>query len=86
MTGILGGEWTLKEFTPMGDIPSLGRLTVYMGDAANLKKDLLQDFIDAVTDGDITLNIDKVFRLDQIVEAHAYMESNSAKGKLVVEL
>ena len=86
MTGILGGEWTLKEFTPMGDIPSLGRLTVYMGDAANLKKDLLQDFIDAVTDGEITLNIDKVFRLDQIVEAHAYMESNSAKGKLVVEL
>jgi len=56
------------------------------GDAANLKKDLLQDFIDAVTDGDITLNIDKVFRLDQIVEAHTYMESNSAKGKLVVEL
>lgn len=86
MTGILGGEWTLREFTPMGDIPSLGRLTVYMGDAANLKKDLLQDFIDAVTDGDITLNIDKVFHLDQIVEAHAYMESNSAKGKLVVEL
>ncbi len=86
MTGILGGEWTLREFTPMGDIPSLGRLTVYMGDAANLKKDLLQDFIDAVTDGEITLNIDKVFRLDQIVEAHAYMESNSAKGKLVVEL
>ncbi|MGB5360744.1 zinc-binding alcohol dehydrogenase family protein [Eudoraea sp.] len=85
MTGILGGEWTLKEFTPMGDIPSLGRLTVYMGDAANLKKDLLQDFIDAVADGEITLNIDKVFRLDQIVEAHAYMESNSAKGKLVVE-
>ncbi|WP_297703084.1 zinc-binding alcohol dehydrogenase family protein [uncultured Eudoraea sp.] len=86
MTGILGGEWTLKEFTPMGDIPSLGRLTVYMGDAVNLKKDLLQDFIDAVADGEITLNIDKVFSLDQIVEAHVYMESNSAKGKLVVEL
>lgn len=86
MTGILGGEWTLKEFTPMGDIPSLGRLTVYMGDAANLKKDLLQDFIDAVADGVITLNIDKVFRLDQIVEAHTYMENNLAKGKLVVEL
>ena len=86
MTGILGGEWTLKEFTPMGDIPSLGRLTVYMGDAANLRKDLLQDFIDAVENGEITLNIDKVFSLDQIVEAHTYMESNQAKGKLVVEI
>jgi len=86
MTGILGGEWTLKEFTPMGDIPSLGRLTVYMGDAANLRKDLLQDFIDAVENGEITLNIDKVFRLHQIVEAHTFMENNLAKGKLVVEI
>ncbi len=46
MTGILGNEWTMKEFTPMGDIPSLGRLTVYMGDAENLKKEGLQGFID----------------------------------------
>jgi NADPH:quinone reductase-like Zn-dependent oxidoreductase len=57
-----------------------------MGDAANLRKDLLQDFIDAVENGEITLNIDKVFSLDQIVEAHTYMESNRAKGKLVVEI
>ncbi len=39
VTGILGNEWTLKEFTPMGDIPSLGRLTVYMGEAGNLQKE-----------------------------------------------
>ena len=86
MTGILGNEWTMKDFTPMGDIPSLGRLTVYMGEAGNLKKDSLQDFIQAVEDGSITLNIDKVFTLDQIVEAHAYMESNAAKGKIIVEI
>jgi NADPH2:quinone reductase len=86
MTGILGGEWTMKEFTPMGDIPSLGRLTVYMGEAGNLDKALLQDFIDAVGKGEITLNIDKVFKLDEIVEAHTYMESNQAKGKIVVEI
>jgi NADPH2:quinone reductase len=84
MTGILGGEWTMKEFTPMGDIPSLGRLTVYMGDAINLDKALLQDFINAVADGSITIAIDKVFKLDAIVEAHTYMESNQSKGKLVV--
>lgn len=86
MTGILGGSWTINEFTPMGDIPSLGRLTVYMGDAANLQKDLLQEFIDAVTEGKINLNIDKTFKPDQISEAHYYMESNQAKGKIVVEI
>jgi len=86
MTGILGGEWTMKEFTPMGDIPSLGRLTVYMGDAVNLSKELLQGFIDAVTNGAITVTVDKVFKLDDIVAAHTYMESNQAKGKIVVEV
>ena len=86
MTGILGGSWTMNEFTPMGDIPSLGHLTVYMGDAENLHKDLLQEFIDAVAAGKISLNIDKTFRLNQISEAHTYMESNQAKGKIVVEI
>ena len=86
MTGILGNEWTIKEFTPMGDIPSLGRLTIYGGDADNLNKDLLQDFINTVAKGEINLNIDKVFKLDEIVAAHTYMESNQAKGKIVVEI
>ena len=86
MTGILGNAWTMKEFTPMGDIPSLGKLTVYMGEAGNMNKDLLQDFIQAIEGGNIKLNIDKTFKLDQMVEAHEYMESNQAKGKIIVEI
>ena len=86
MTGILGSEWTMKEFTPMGDIPSVGKLTVYMGEAKNLEKESLQEFIDAVESGDIRLPIDRTFNLDEIVEAHKYMESDQAKGKIVVEI
>lgn len=86
MTGILGNEWTMKEFTPMGDIPSLGRLTVYMGEAANLNHKRLQEFIDLVEKGIINLNVDRIFQLDEIVKAHTYMEDNLAKGKLVVVL
>jgi NADPH2:quinone reductase len=70
----------------MGDIPSLGRLTVYMGESKNLSKDLLQEFIDDVEKGKIKLNIDKVFRLDEVAKAHQYMEDNKAKGKLVVKV
>ena len=83
LTGILGGEWTMTEFTPMGDIPSLGRLTVYMGEAENLTKEALQDFINAVEKEAITLRIDRTFNLTEIVQAHEYMESNQATGKLV---
>ncbi|MFT4847551.1 MAG: NADPH2:quinone reductase [Sediminicola sp.] len=86
MTGILGNEWTMKEFTPMDDIPSLGRLTVYKGESKNLSKELLQEFIDKVENGTIKLNIDKVFQLDEVSQAHQYMENNSAKGKIVVTI
>lgn len=84
MTGILGNEWTMKEFTPMGDIPSLGRLTVYMGEANNLDHHRLQEFIDLVEQEIIKLNIDRVFHLKEIATAHNYMEQNRANGKLVV--
>ena len=86
MTGILGNEWTMKDFTPMGDIPSLGRLTVYMGESKNLSKELLQEFINEVEQGTIQLNIDRVFMLSQVAEAHQYMEDNRAKGKVVVRV
>jgi NADPH:quinone reductase-like Zn-dependent oxidoreductase len=86
MTGILGGSWTMKEFTPMGDIPNLGRLTVYMGGADNLDKQQFQDFIHMVEIGEISLTLGKVFPLAEAAEAHRYMESNQAKGKLVLEM
>lgn len=84
MTGILGNAWTLNEFTPMGDIPSTVRLTVYMGEASNLSVELLQEFVDGVANGKNQIKIDRTFTIDEIVEAHRYMEANLATGKLVV--
>ena len=84
MTGILGNEWTMDGFSPMGDIPSLGRLTVYMGEAKNLSEEQLQEFIDEVERGALRLNIDRVFQLNEVAEAHQYMEDNKARGKIVV--
>ncbi|MEO8074259.1 MAG: zinc-binding alcohol dehydrogenase family protein [Acidobacteriota bacterium] len=84
MTGILGNSWTLKEFSPMGDIPHTVRLTVYTGEAKDLSGELLQKFVDGVASGKNQIKIDRTFALDEIVEAHRYMESNKATGKLVV--
>jgi NADPH:quinone reductase-like Zn-dependent oxidoreductase len=86
MTGILGNEWTMSEFSPMGDIPSLGRLTVYMGESKNLSRELLQEFINEVENENIHLNIDRVFKLEEVAAAHQYMEDNKAKGKIVVKI
>lgn len=84
MTGILGNSWTLNEFTPMDDIPHTVRLTVYTGEAKDLSAELLQEFVDGVASGKNQIKIDRTFSLNEIVEAHHYMESNQASGKLVV--
>lgn len=86
VTGILGNEWVLKKFEPMIQIPSTVRLTCYMGEAINLTSQRLQEFIDKVVRGEISINIDKTFQIEEIVAAHQYMESNQAVGKLVVRL
>ena len=86
MTGIPGDEWAMDCFSPMDDIPSLGKLTVYTGESKNISSELLQKFIDNAENGSIFLNIDTIFKLDEVRQAHEYLESNRAQGKLVVEI
>lgn len=84
MAGYLGNQWALDDFAPFVDIPSGVRLTTYSGEASDLSPANLQRFLDQVAAGEVRVNIDRVFRLEDIVEAHAYMEGNRATGKLVV--
>lgn len=84
MTGILGNEWVWKNFEPFLDIPTGVKLTAYSGNVGNLSAEALQDFVDDVAAGRKSVAVDRVFQFDEIVEAHRYMESNQASGKLVV--
>ena len=84
MTGILGNEWVMKEFDPHAMIPHKVKLTVYSGDAQDVDLGELQRFVGDVAEGRVSINIDRVFKFEEIVEAHRYMESNRASGKLVV--
>ncbi len=84
MIGGLGMEWSMKDFSPMGAIPNLGRLTMYGSDPSRLSKEKLQEYIDNVENGKIELVTDRIFKLDDIVEAHKYMESNEARGRIVI--
>jgi len=59
-------------------------MKVYKGEAKDLSVERLQEFVDGVATGDNKIKIDRTFALDEIVEAHSYMESNKAAGKLVI--
>lgn len=84
MSGMLSNQWTLPDFYPTGDIPSGVRLTGYSGDAEDLPAAVLQEYLDAVAAGDAVVPIGRVYRLEEIQEAHRVMEANTARGKLVV--
>jgi NADPH:quinone reductase-like Zn-dependent oxidoreductase len=83
-TGMLSNEWTVKDFYPIDYLPSGVRLTAYGGGATDLPAGILQEFLDAVGTGEVSVPIHKVYELDEIVRAHHDMEAGTATGKLVV--
>jgi NADPH:quinone reductase-like Zn-dependent oxidoreductase len=83
-TGMLSNVWTVRDFYPIDYLPRGVRLTSYHGEAQDLPQPVLQEFLDAVAAGHASVPIDRVYRFDQIVEAHDAMEAGRAAGKLVV--
>ncbi len=84
MTGMVGDQWLLRDFSPMGAIPTAVSLTTYAGGAADFIRTPLQVLVQQIEKGALRLQVGQVFSLDQIVEAHRCMEENRAGGKIVV--
>ena len=83
-TGMLSNQWTVRDFYPIDYLPRGVRLTAYGGEAADLPPPLLQGFLDSLAAGTAVVPIGRVYRIDQVVQAHADMEANRVSGKLVV--
>ena len=86
MSGMLSESWTIPEFAPMEFIPATVRLTVYDSGQISSPTAVFQAFIREVEAGQVKLSVSQVFRLDQIVAAHQFMETNQGAGKIVVLL
>ncbi len=84
MTGMVSNRWDFERFTPMEAIPTSVCLTTYAGGAEDFVTTPLQDFVSEVEAGRSRVKVGRVFRLDELVEAHRVMEENRAEGKLVV--
>ncbi|MDA8438859.1 MAG: zinc-binding dehydrogenase [Propionibacterium sp.] len=85
-TGMLSDQWTIHEFYPMDWLPNGVRLTAYSGEASDLRPETLQEFLDAVAEGTAVVPVGRVYRLDEIVQAHHDMEQNLVGGRGVVVL
>jgi len=84
MAGMVGDRWSLADFAPMDVIPSAVSLTTYSGGVSDFMATPLQHLIDRVSAGALAIPPGRVFHIDDIVEAHRTMETNTAGGKIVV--
>jgi NADPH:quinone reductase-like Zn-dependent oxidoreductase len=84
MTGILGGEWELPNFRPMGDIPTAVRLTSYSGGAGDISQAQLQRYVTMVEAGELEIVRGPSWTFDDLPAAHQMMDENRANGKMVV--
>jgi NADPH:quinone reductase-like Zn-dependent oxidoreductase len=84
MTGMVGNKWSLNDFSPMDVIPTSVCLTTYDGGPEDFMLTPLDELVEQVAAGTLRVQVGKVFKLDDIVEAHRSMEENSAGGKIVV--
>ncbi|KAJ7116481.1 chaperonin 10-like protein [Mycena epipterygia] len=82
IVGSLTGVWR-SEFDPMVSLAPSKHLTMFGSGTVNMSTAPLQQIVDAVGTGEIKLNVDKVFDIASAGEAQAYMEANSAAGKVV---
>jgi NADPH:quinone reductase-like Zn-dependent oxidoreductase len=84
MTGIVGNKWSLDGFNPMEFIPTAVNLTSYAGEADDFMRMPFQELADQVAARTLKVHLGRVFKLDEIAEAHRCMEENKAGGKIVV--
>jgi NADPH:quinone reductase len=86
MTGMLGGQWILPEFHPMGDVPTGVKLTSYSGESGDIGAAQLQAYVGLVESGALQVKLGPVFPFDELPEAHRLMDENRANGKIVIEV
>ena len=83
MTGMVGNKWWFDRFSPMEAIPTAVSLTTYDGGPEDFMLTPLDELVEQVAAGTLRVQVGRVFKLDDIVEAHRFMEENQAGGKIV---
>jgi NADPH:quinone reductase-like Zn-dependent oxidoreductase len=74
----------IRRFQPDGRDPDSVCLTTYDGGPEDFMLTPLDELVEQVAARTLRVQIGRVFKLDDIVEAHRCMEENKASGKIVV--
>ncbi len=81
-TGQLGNIWYVNDFDPIIELKNNSYLTAfYSGNVSQAKLDAMFDYIRQFN---VKIFIERVFALEQVPEAHRFLQSADGFGKVVV--
>ena len=81
-TGQLGNMWCVNDFDPIIELKNNSYLTAfYSGNVSQAKLDAMFDYIRQFN---VKILIERVFTLEQVPEAHRFLQSADGFGKVVV--
>jgi|GEM_PF-733505 dehydrogenase len=74
--------WTLEDFDPTRDLLHNAYLTTFYSGSVNAEK--IKSLFTYIEQYHVLVTPERVFRLEEIVSAHQYVESSEGYGKVVV--
>ncbi|KAK5032601.1 hypothetical protein LTS07_004011 [Exophiala sideris] len=83
-TGLVGGSAAVADFNPLAMIQTGKYLTAYGERFFNASNFPLNDLVGRMVEGTLKIRLGKVFHMNDIAEAHEYVERNESIGKVVV--
>ncbi|MDO5009026.1 MAG: zinc-binding dehydrogenase [Lactobacillus johnsonii] len=81
-SGQLGNQWYLENFDPITDLAPNSYLTSFY--SGNVDEEKLNQLLALIVEKDIDVTPSRVFHLDQLPQAHEYLESTNGLGKVVI--
>ena len=81
-TGQLGNVWGVNDFDPIIELKNNSYLTAFY--SGNVSQAKLDEMFDYIRQFNVKILIERVFTLEQVSEAHRFLQSADGFGKVVV--
>ena len=81
-TGQLGNIWYVNDFDPIIELKNNSYLTAFY--SGNVSQAKLDEMFDYIRQFNVKILIERVFALEQVPEAHRFLQSTDGFGKVVV--
>ncbi|KXT78328.1 hypothetical protein STRDD11_02429 [Streptococcus sp. DD11] len=81
-TGQLGGQWYLENFDPIVEIKNNSFLTSFY--SGNVSQSLIDELFAYIDRYEVNVTPRRVFPLEQVPDAHAYIEGKTGFGKVII--